>query len=655
MESRAARAPSERSVPDHFASFELSILRIGEAYRARVVDSPVGPRPPVTLDPAGLHVERHAPAGSAEPTRDLRRHPVDREDLRLVGERLFGTVFTGNVIEAFRASVERTRSDGGGLRICLQLDEAPELAALPWEALWDPKDRAFFADQSDLPIVRALRIAAEAPVMRAATPPLRLLGLLPEPRGENKLGGTSEWQRIQEHLAPLVEADLVQAEQIEPPTLHELGKRISQGPCHVLHIVAHGGQGEPGAGGQLHLEDAAGGLDAVTGGDLARALERRASPRLVILNACHGARAAVDDAFDGMAQHLLSRGVPAVVAMRTAISDAAAISFSAALYQELAKGRTIEAAVVESRRVLSLGEHRAEWATPALYLRGANVRIFEAGLVGTPVLASRSGGPRRLTIAAGAAVAGAVGLLTMLAWSAMKPSRVGPVVAVDSDLCPSPLKLQDLEFVRIEPDVVKLADRHLTVKDAFCMSTKEVSRRDWFEVMNVALPRPDWPGSWPMTDVTIESVRAFMEQLEARDPRVIFRLPTADEWEFAARAGASTDYFFGDDPANLDQYGNCNNFLGRDGADGPAPVDAYLPNPWGLHNVHGNVAEWVQWPAAAGPAQDETGRELALRLGGSFDNAPSNCTFVGSRSEVRADIDDRVDTGFRVVRELEVP
>ena len=111
----------------------------------------------------------------------------------------------------------------------------------------------------------------------------------------------------------------------------------------------------------MKLENPSGGLNPVTGVDLARALERRTPPRLVVLNACHGAHAAIDDAFDGMAQHLLSRGVPAVVAMRTTISDAAAASF-VALYSALARGQTIEAAMVEARRKLSLGEHRT-WRT----------------------------------------------------------------------------------------------------------------------------------------------------------------------------------------------------------------------------------------------------------------------------------------------------
>ncbi len=346
---RSSRNPSERSVPDRFQSFNLSIERIDDRYRAEVTDSPVGPRPPVAIDAALLETTEPSPGGGAKATRDVRRRPVDRNDLRRLGERLFQAVFIDAIGEAFRTSVERARNEGAGLQIRIQLDRAPELATLPWEALWDPTARAFVADQADLPVVRALGLA-EVPAGTPLQPPLRLLALLPEPRGESKLGGAEEWQQIRQDLTPQIEQGTVEADQLESPSLPALGNRIDEGPCHVLHIVAHGDPGDPGAGGVLKLEDASGELDRVSGFDLARALERRTPPRLVVLNACHGARAAVDDAFDGMAQHLLSRGVPAVVAMRTAISDAAAVSFAGALYHQLATGRTVEGAMVEARR-----------------------------------------------------------------------------------------------------------------------------------------------------------------------------------------------------------------------------------------------------------------------------------------------------------------
>ncbi len=641
--------PSKRSVPDRFQSFNLTIERIGETYRARVTDSPAGERPPVAIDPASLDPGDASPGGGrAKPTRDVHRRRDGRDDLRRLGERLFRAVFVDAVAEAFRASVERARHQGHGLRIRLQLDAAPELVTLPWEALWDPTERTFLADQPDLPVVRALTVPAAAPSPAPMKPPLRLLALLPEPRGESKLSGAAEWQRIREQLAPLVDDSVLEADHLEPPTLEALGSRLDAGPCHILHVVAHGGPGDPGSGGLLKLEDGSGGSDRVTGVDLARAMERRTAPRLVVLNACHGARAKIDDAFDGLAQHLLSRGVPAVVAMRTAISDAAAVAFAAALYRELARGWTVEAAMVEARRMLSVGEHRTEWATPALYLRGENVRLFDAAAAGVsgPAGSGRTLGRPLRRIAVPAAAVVAAGVLGALIWT----KGNGPPAIADADPCPPPPGLRDLRFVEVGPGVVDLGDRRVTVEKAFCVSTQEISRRDWLEVMGDEPPRPDWPLDWPMTDVTPGAADSFLKKLEARDPGVRYALPTAAQWEYAARADQTTAYYFGDDPSELHRFGNCDNFLGHDGHDGPAPVGSFEPNPWGLHDVHGNVAEWVRWPEGAGPPWNDKGQRQALRLGGSFDSAPSRCTFSGSRSEVIAENEHRLDTGFRIVR-----
>ncbi len=644
MREPSSYESSERSVPDRFESFNLSIERIDETYRAKVTASPVGQRQALEIDSTGLMGgAQSAPGDDAVTTREVRRQPTEIGDLRRLGEQLFKSVFVGPIAEAFRASIERTRHDGVGLRVCLQLDEAPELAPLPWEALWDPGGRVFFADQNSLPVVRTLGVAAEAPELVPAEAPLRVLGLLPEPQGEGKLSGVTEWQQIREHLAPLVERDELRAELLEPPTLKALGDRIDQAPCHVLHIVAHGGPGDRGAGGLLKLEDASGQTDSVSGGDLARALERRAAPRLVVLSACHGARAAVDDAFDGMAQHLLSRGVPAVVAMRTAISDKAAVSFATALYRELAGGRSVERAMVNARRALSLGQHRTEWATPVLYLRGDNVRILKSDVLTRST--SRRDSGRGLRKALIFATACAVGFLAIWLWRSFVS---GDPISAE---CPPPFGLQDLRFVKVKPGMISIGDRIVRVDEAFCIATKEVSRRDWATIMGPDLLRREWPPAWPMTDVTPEDALAFLETLEAQKSGVVYRLPTADEWEFAARAGQTTDYFFGDEPTELDRFGNCHNVLGSDCHDGPAPVGSYQPNDWGLYDVHGNVEEWTQWPEDAGSPVDENGQQLAMRLGGSFDNTPGNCNFF-RRSPVRADVTNRNDTGFRPIREL---
>jgi acylphosphatase len=107
-------------------------------------------------------------------------------------------------------------------------------------------------------------------------------------------------------------------------------------------------------------------------------LHDQRSLRLVVLNACEGARSDVHDPFSGTAQTLVRHGIPAVLAMQFEITDDAAINFTSGFYSSVAVGDPIDAALTYTRlRLFALQDDGVEWATPVLYLRATDGRIFD--------------------------------------------------------------------------------------------------------------------------------------------------------------------------------------------------------------------------------------------------------------------------------------
>ncbi len=140
-------------------------------------------------------------------------------------------------------------------------------------------------------------------------------------------------------------------------------------------------------------------------------------------------------------------------------------------------------------------------------------------------------------------------------------------------------------------------------------------------------------GRRPVIDVTLYDAMAYCEWLSEITGRA-YRLPTEAEWEYACRAGTTTAYYFGEDPAQIDEYA----WVQQSGEiKRTQEVGLKKPNAYGLYDMIGNVWEWTL------SSPDDS---IQIMRGGCFANDPSrtqsaSCLFTGSMNR-------GYGTGFRV-------
>ena len=226
----------------------------------------------------------------------------------------------------------------------------------------------------------------------------------------------------------------------------------------------------------------------------------------------------------------------------------------------------------------------------------------------------------------------------------------------------------------LDDDPASDAPVHSVWVDSFLIDRFEVTQ-DLFRRLEVSDPSrfkgaglPAEQQTW-IDAIRFCNLRSYLEGLElCYDEETLacdfsadgYRLPTEAEWEYACRAGEAGRYSFGDDPRELRRFA----WFASDSGHRTHPVGTRQSNPWGLYDMHGNVAEWCHDYYAGdyyreSPARNPRGPEqgdLRVVRGGAWNSLADGCRSGSRRGSASVDdgclVSDAI--GFRCVRKRPV-
>lgn len=564
--------------------------------------------------------------------------PMEEQTVQHFGAELFNALMAGEVRSRYDVSQERARQQGKGMRIRLRI-QSPELAALPWEFLYDAREGEFICLSRNTPLVRYLELPQPISPL-AVVPPLRILGMIASPADLQKLDVPLEKQRIEQAVSTLQQKHIVELHWLAAASWRDLQRAMRNGPWHIFHFIGHGGYDANRDEGLVALTDPQGNAQFFTATDLGRLLADHRHLRLVLLNACEGARSSGKDVFSSTAATLVRRGIPAVVAMQYPISDYAAIEFAQTFYESLADNLPVDAAATEARKAIAF-IHSLEWGTPVLYMRSADGLIFNIQTmpeqsiplqpisahppISPPPVHNITPSPSQLSLT--------------FDWVTIPPGTfwMGSDKSQDREAFDRELPLHQVSL-----PTYRIARTEITVAQFthFIQATsyKTTAERQGFAIVwNGSKSQKVTGASWacpygppsnihqkshhPVTCISWYDALAFCKWAGVR-------LPTEAEWEKAARGTDQRLYPWGNQRPEK-QHSNINLAL-SDTTDARSYIKG--DSPYGVKDMAGNVWEWTGSLYAGYPYQLDDGREDTTSEG---DRSVRGGSFVSMARQAR--------------------
>lgn len=369
----------------NYLNFDLHIDRDTSGdYTVKVLYSPAGEMPapiPFRIPFSGAVLENHLlklklALRNAGLVRASHTPTKEEQAVQEFGTKLFTAAFADKALSLYDASRTKARSQGCGLRVRLRINP-PELAALPWEFLYNPDLGDFVCLNVNTPLIRYLEMGQEIDPLRVQMP-LNVLAVSAQPDGVDRLSVEREKDRIRSAFGELSNQGLLYVGWLDNPSLSELQAHLRAHPWHVLHFMGHGGFDAHQGGVVVMRQEDDSRYALITAQVLGRALENAPTLRLVFLNACETSSGDERDIFSSTAATLARRGIPAVLAMQFEVTDAAAIAFARTFYESVATGQPIDTAVSQARvAITARSALTLEWGTPVLTMRSSDGVLFE--------------------------------------------------------------------------------------------------------------------------------------------------------------------------------------------------------------------------------------------------------------------------------------
>ncbi|MEA3302645.1 MAG: SUMF1/EgtB/PvdO family nonheme iron enzyme [Pseudomonadota bacterium] len=234
----------------------------------------------------------------------------------------------------------------------------------------------------------------------------------------------------------------------------------------------------------------------------------------------------------------------------------------------------------------------------------------------------------------------------------------------ECDVCPQMVVIPagSFEMGSDERAAEERPQHAVAISKAFAIGAYEVTVGEWDACFKEGgcrqAPESGRNAKMPIGNVSWDDAWNYVKWLSKKTGQK-YRLPTEAEWEYAARAGAKTSYWWGDEKG--DNRANCADCGTPWDSKDASPAGSFEPNPFGLYDIHGNLWEWVQdcWNSSYQNAPGDGGAWMrgdclsrVLRGGGwALDHE-----YMRSSRRNRYDRDVRYYlNGFRVVRELPAP